>query len=209
MSPARSLTLMATLVGSLGAPPLSHAQLPSSSQYSLTKSSSLVAFTIYTQGLFRLKREGHFTEVAGELSYDPARPADTRVNLLVNTASVDINDAEHNELLRSQEFFDAAEFPTMRFTSTATSTQQDGTMVVDGDLTIRGITKRIAIPVALRTTQQDGAQTAARFDTTFDIDRTDFGLNGAPKTKGFNISISKRVRIHVSIAAPMRSPSAP
>ena len=209
MSRARSLTLMATLVGSLGAPPLSHAQLPSSGQYSLTQSSSLVAFTIYTQGLFRLKREGRFKEVTGELSYDPDRPSDTRVNLVVNTASVDINNAEHNELLRSPEFFDAAEFPTMRFTSTATATQPDGTMVVDGDLTIRGITKRIAIPVALRMTQRDGASAAARFDTTFDIDRTEFGLNGLPKTKGFNIPISKRVQIHVSIAAPLRSPGAP
>lgn len=54
-----------------------------------------------------------------------------------------------------------------------------------------GITKRIA-PVALRMTQQDGASAAARFDTTFDIDRTEFGLNGVPKMKGFNIPISKR-----------------
>jgi polyisoprenoid-binding protein YceI len=81
-------------------------------------------------------------------------------------------------------------------------------MMVDGDLTIRGITKRIAIPVALQTTQ-DGASTAARLDTTFDIDRTEFGLNGVPKMKGFNVSIAKRVRIHVSIAAPLRSPGAP
>ena len=209
MSRARSVTLVATLMGSLGAPSPSHAQLPSSSHYSLTRSSSVVAFTIYTQGLFKVKREGRFHAVAGELSYDPNRPGDTRVDLVVDTASVDINNAEHNELLRSTEFFDTAEFPTMRFTSTATATQPDGTVVVDGDLTIRGITKRIAIPVALRMTQQDGAPAAARFDTTFDIDRTEFGLNGVPKMKGFNIPISKRVRIHVSIAAPMRSPGAP
>ena len=209
MSRARLVALVATLMGALGAPAPSHAQVPSSRHFSLSQSSSLVAFTIYTQGLFRLKREGRFKEVAGELSYDPDRPADTRVDLVVNTASVDVNDAEHNDLLRSPEFFDAAEFPTMRFTSAATTTQPDGTMLVDGDLTIRGITKRIAIPVALQTTEQDGAPAAARFDTTFDIDRTEFGLNGVPKMKGFNIPISKRVRIHVSIAAPMRSPSAP
>ena len=208
MSRARSVALVATLMGSLGAPSPSPAQLPSSGRYSLSQPSSLVAFTIYTPGPFRLKREGRFHEVAGDLSYNADRPGDTRVTLVVNTASIDVDDAEHNEMLRSQEFFDAAAFPTMRFTSTATTRRPDGTMVVDGDLTIRGITKRIAIPVALRTTEQEGAS-AARFDTTFDIDRTEFGLNGVPKMKGFNIPISKRVRIHVSIAAPMRSPGAP
>jgi polyisoprenoid-binding protein YceI len=208
MSRARLLALVAMLVCSLGAPPRLHAQLLSTGHYLLNQSSSLVAFTIFTQGLFRLKREGRFHDVAGELSYDPNRPTDTRVDLVVHTASVDINDAEHNELLRSREFFDAAEFPTMRFTSMSTTTQPDGTMLVDGNLTIRGITKRIAVPVALQMTQ-DGASPAARFDTTFDIDRTEFGLNGVPKMKGFNVSISKRVRIHVSIAAPLKSPGAP
>jgi polyisoprenoid-binding protein YceI len=208
MSRARLLVLVATLVGSLGAPPRLHAQLHSTGHYLLNQSSSLVAFTIYTQGLFRLKREGLFHDVAGELSYDPNRPSDTRVDVVVNTASVDMNNAEHNELLRSHEFFDAAEFPTMRFTSTATTTQPDGTMLVDGNLTIRGITKRVALPIALQMTQ-DGASVAARFDATFDIDRTEFGLSGVPKMKGFNISISKRVRIHVSIAAPVRLPGAP
>lgn len=53
------------------------------------------------------KFSGLFHDVTGELSYDPARPTDTRVDLLVNTASVDMNNSEHNELLRSGEFFDA------------------------------------------------------------------------------------------------------
>jgi len=44
----------------------------------------------YTKGLSMLKREGRFHEVAGELSYDPDRPGDTRVTAIVNTASVDI-----------------------------------------------------------------------------------------------------------------------
>jgi hypothetical protein len=56
---------------------------------------------------------------------------------------------------------------------------------------------------------QNGESAAARFDTTFDIDRTEFGLNGVAKMKGFNISISKRVQIHVSIAASVPSPNVP
>ena len=208
MSHARLLVLVATLASSLDATSRLHAQLLPTAHSVLNQSSSLVAFTLFTQGPLRVKREGRFHDITGELSYDPNRPADTRVDVVVNTASVDVNDARHNELLRSHEFFDALEFPTMRFTSTATTTQPNGTMMVDGDLTIRGITKRIAIPVALQM-MKNGASTAARFDTTFEIDRTEFGLNGVAKMAGFNISIAKRVRIHVSISAPMRSAGAP
>ena len=107
MSHARLLVLVATLASSLDATSRLHAQLLPTAHSVLNQSSSLVAFTLFTQGPLRVKREGRFHDITGELSYDPNRPADTRVDVVVNTASVDVNDARHNELLRSHEFFDA------------------------------------------------------------------------------------------------------
>jgi polyisoprenoid-binding protein YceI len=192
------LTIIALLM-TLAAAESSRAQSAPVVRYGLNPSASLVAFTICTQGLFKFKREGRFHDVAGELTYDPARPAGTHLDLVVYTASVDMNNAEHTELLKSRDFFDSDDFPTMRFSSARVVPTSDGSMTVEGDLTIRGITKRIAIPVALRMDQNNG-KPVARFDTTFEIDRTEFGLNGVPKWNGFNVSISKRVQIHVNIA---------
>jgi hypothetical protein len=75
----------------------------------------------------------------------------------------------------------------------------DGTLALTGDLTIRDVTKRIAIPVKVRPGYQEGGAAAPTFETTFEIDRTDFGLNGSPKWSGMNVSIAKNVEIHIAI----------
>jgi polyisoprenoid-binding protein YceI len=165
---------------------------------------SAVGFTVYVKALFTIKEEGQFTDFDGQVTYDPADPAATRLNLTVYTASVDTRDAGHDEMLRSADFFDVARYPTMHFVTTGVSVGQDGHLAVAGDLTIRGITRRLEVPVTIR--RALGLDAAAtRFETTFEIDRTDFGLNGSPKYGGFNVSVAKKVRIHLALmAAPRR-----
>jgi len=70
-----------------------------------------------------------------------------------------------------------------------------------GDMTIRGITKRLTVPVKLRQSSLAGGTPGALFETTFQIDRTEFGINGIPNWGGFKASISKVVDIHIAIAA--------
>jgi hypothetical protein len=53
----------------------------------------------------------------------------------------------------------------------------------------------------LRAADAPGSGPAAIFQTTFQIDRTEFGLNGTPTFGGFNVSIAKKVQIHIEIAA--------
>jgi polyisoprenoid-binding protein YceI len=72
-------------------------------------------------------------------------------------------------------------------------------------MTIRGITKRLTIPVKMRP-ESTGGQSGTMFESTFQIDRTEFGLNGVPKWGGIGVSISKTVDIHIAIAA---NPGAP
>lgn len=163
--------------------------------------SSAVNFTVYVKALFTMKQEGQFKDFDGQITYDPADPSATRLNLTVYTASVDTHDAGHDEMLRSADFFDVTQFPTMRFLSTSVNVTPAGTLEVAGDLTIRGVTKRLAVPVTIQQLLQ-GAGT--RFETTFDIDRTEFGLNGSPRYGGFNVSVAKKVRIHLAIVAAPR-----
>ena len=99
------------------------AQDASELEHKFDQGESLVDFTIKGSAmLVPIKREGRFTEFSGNVSYDAAQPARSHVNLKVYTASVDVRDAEQNQLLRSREFFDADQFPTMEFTSDPFST---------------------------------------------------------------------------------------
>jgi polyisoprenoid-binding protein YceI len=113
---------------------------------------------------------------------------------------VDIHNDEHNQLLKSEGFFDVERFPTMHFTSSSSDVKPDGTFAWTGELTIRGITQHMTIPVKLRQAGQEGGAAGTIFESTFEIDRTDFGIVGIPKAGGFNASISKNVRIHLAFA---------
>jgi polyisoprenoid-binding protein YceI len=190
--PATILVTILTLTGSSEA-----AEANSPGMYALSPAGSLVSFTISGRAtLLPIRREGRFKQFAGEVSYDPARPDNTRVDPTVYTASIDMNNTGHDELLRSDNFFDVDHFPTMHFTGAVAGAKPDGTLTVAGDLTIRGIVKRISAPVTFRPA---GANPAV-FETTFQIDRTDFGLNGVPTWGGFKVSIAKKVQIHIAIA---------
>lgn len=189
-------TIAATLLCGLFAPGAVDAQSASTGDYAVSRQSSLVAFTLYAQVIFKVKQEGRFNDFTGAVTYDPAHPADTRVDVTVYTASVDMKNPEHDDLLRSPDFFDVDHFPTMHFVSTGASVRPDGTLAMTGDLTIRGVTKHLVLPVKVEGT----ARPTPVFDTTFEIDRTEFGLNGTPKWSGVNVSIARNVKIHLSIA---------
>jgi polyisoprenoid-binding protein YceI len=187
------------------APTVARAQVPDG-LYALNRPASAVGFTISASMIFKMKEDGSFKDFTGSLSYDPASPADTRVDLTVYTASIDTRNAEHNELLKSSDFFDVADFPTMHFVSASTAALPDGTFSMTGDMTIRGVTKRMTIPVRLKHDSVGGHQSGALFESTFQIDRTEFGLNGLPKWHGVKVSISKKVDVHIAIATTLATP---
>jgi|KBSMisStandDraft_5_1062788.scaffolds.fasta_scaffold614770_1 polyisoprenoid-binding protein YceI len=200
-----ALTLLAVSVGAAAlltfATPVVTPAQAETGIYLLDRAASAVDFTISASKIFTIKKTGEFTEFTGQLSFDPKDPASTNVDLTVYTSSIDIHNAQNNQLLKSGAFFDVEHFPTMRFMSSSTAVKPDGTFSVTGDMTIRGITRRMTIPVTLRQSQQTASPSGAVFESTFEIDRTMFGLNGHVDTPGFNVSISKKVQIHIAIAA--------
>lgn len=197
-SSSSAVLLLALL--SLIASPVA-AETPSPVTTTSGETGSLVGFTVFGRALFPIKREGRFTDFAGQLSYDPAHPAETHVDITVYTSSVDIHDTDQNALLRSDKFFDTERYPTMHFASVGATAQRDGTLTLSGDLTIRGITKRITTPIRLH-----AAGAKSFLETTFQIDRTEFGINGIPGFGGPMVSISKKVQIHIAIATGQRPP---
>src|SRR5215831_14338051 len=109
------ILLFAPMWLALVAPVTSVAQSVTAGVYSLNRAESSVGFTISGSMLFKVKRNGTFNDFTGNMSYDPANPANTHMDLTVYTESVDMHNAENTQMLKSSDFFDVDHFPTMRF----------------------------------------------------------------------------------------------
>ncbi len=91
---------------------------------------------------------GRFNRFSGEFDYDEANPANNRVRLEIDVASIDTNHAERDKHLRSERFFDVKKFPKARFVSTGWEDHGNGKATLKGRFTLRGITKDISIDVS-------------------------------------------------------------
>lgn len=153
-----------------------------------------VSFTIMKWGVFR--EEGTFRDFKAQIHFDQRDPAKSRVAFDVKTASIDTKNGSRDSTLKSEHFFDAKKHPQLTFRSVRVTPRGNNTADVLGDLTIRGVTRRITVPVRLLGTskQRDGSQMAG-FETEFKINRLDFGVTGggwaaeAPGVLGNEVTI--------------------
>lgn len=88
---------------------------------------------------------GRFNTFAGDFSFDQSKIADSKVNVTINTTSVDSNHAERDKHLRSADFLNTAKFPEASFVSTSVDDIGDGKFVLNGNFTFNGVTKPLAI----------------------------------------------------------------
>lgn len=91
--------------------------------------------------------EGRFNRFSGDFDYDESNPANNRVRVEIDIASIDSNHAERDKHLRSERFFDVKKFPKATFVSTGWEDHGNGKATLKGRLTLRGVTKEISIDV--------------------------------------------------------------
>lgn len=102
---------------------------------------------------FRIKHLGYswlygrFNDFSGTFSYDEKNPDASKVDVTINTASVDSNHAERDKHLRDKDFLDVKQFPEARFVSTSFKDKGDGTAVLTGNFTLHGVTRPLTIAV--------------------------------------------------------------
>jgi len=90
---------------------------------------------------------GRFNNFEGTFSYDEENPDASAVEITIDTTSLDSNHAERDKHLRGNDFLAVKEFPEATFVSTSFKANEDGTAVLTGDLTLKGVTKSIDIDV--------------------------------------------------------------
>lgn len=88
---------------------------------------------------------GRFNDFDGSFSWDADKPEDSKVEVVINTASVDSNHAERDKHLRTADFLNTDKHPQATFTSTSVEVTGDNTALVTGDFTFNGVTKPVVI----------------------------------------------------------------
>jgi polyisoprenoid-binding protein YceI len=108
----------------------------------------------------------------------PEDPEDATVQATIEIASVNTKQAQRDQHLRTSDFFAADEHPQMRFVSTALRAQEDGEFVLEGDLTLRGVTRPVTLKGEFGGITVDGyGQTKAGVEAKTKINRHDFGVS--------------------------------
>lgn len=90
---------------------------------------------------------GRFNDFSGNFTYDEERPEASRVEVTINTASIDSNHAERDRHLRNEDFLHVSRYPQARFVSTAFKPTGTDSAILTGQLTLRGVTREIEIEV--------------------------------------------------------------
>ncbi|WP_027875145.1 YceI family protein [Spongiibacter marinus] len=90
---------------------------------------------------------GRFDDFEGRFSYDPKKPEDSDVTVVIDTASVNSNHAERDKHLRGKDFLHVEKYPQARFESTAFIPKGNGKAELKGQLTLHGVTREISIDV--------------------------------------------------------------
>jgi len=145
--------------------------------------------------------KGHFTKVSGVLVRDESDPANDRVEATIEAASIHTRDEQRDAHLKSADFFHVEKFPTLHFKSTGINVVGEGELSVEGDLTIRGVTRKVRFAVEGPTPpmKDPWGNTRVAISATTKINRKDFGLtyNAALETGG--ILVGEEVTITLDV----------
>jgi polyisoprenoid-binding protein YceI len=123
------------------------------------------------------KVRGKFKDFVGTITYDESDVTKSSVQGTIKTASIDTDHQKRDDHLRSPDFFDVAHYPEITFVSKRVEKRQDSLMLI-GDLTIRAVTKEVAIPFTITGKVVDpSGKTRLGFEGNLRINRQEYGVS--------------------------------
>ena len=148
------------------------------------------------------KVRGSFDEFAGTAVLDGANPANSRVEVTIEAASIDTRNAQRDGLLRGNDFLAMEEYPQITFVSTGVRQSGETTFEVTGVLTIKGVTNEITIPFEFEGAAKDpfGNQRVG-FEGSATINRRDYGVTWNAALEGGGVLVSDKVTLEFEISA--------
>lgn len=171
-----------------------------SSTWKIDPSHSAIHFSV--RHMVVSKTRGRFTRFGGQIVFDPANPAASSVEVTIEPASIDTADAQRDAHLKSPDFFDVEKFPQASFRSTSVQDLGGDKLRVDGELTVRGVSRTLSFEAVFEGSARDpwGGERSG-FSGSLSLDRREFGLqwNKALETGG--VLVGDKVELSLEVEA--------
>jgi polyisoprenoid-binding protein YceI len=187
---------------------LASAAQASPATWTIDPAHSQVGFSIRH---FFSKVPGSFTKYSGTIVYDAEKPASSSVKAEIEATSISTNNERRDNHLRSEDFFYVEKYPTITFESTKVTPVGDGKLMVEGNLTMRGVTKPATLDVTFLGAGpgMQGEQRAG-FEAVTKVNRKDFNIlwNKALDHGGTMLGDDVEIRIGVEgVIRPAEPPA--
>lgn len=148
------------------------------------------------------KVRGTFDDFEATAHLDAEDPAKSTVRVVIQAASVDTRNEQRDEHLRSNDFFDMANYPEIIFESTAVEKIDDERYNLTGDLTIKGVTRPVTIGFELLGAATDPyGNLRVGFEGSVEINRKDWGVNWNAALEAGGVLVSEKVTLEFEISA--------
>ncbi len=155
------------------------------------------------------KVRGVFEKWGGEIALDPANPAATTVDITIDAASINTKDAQRDGHLRSADFLNVEQFPSIHFKSSKVEVTGDNTAKLYGDLTIVGVSKPVTLDVEYQGNAKSPWGTVSYgISASTKINREDWGLtwNAALETGGWLVGKEIQIDIETELVEQVAEP---
>ncbi len=145
--------------------------------------------------------EGRFMDFSGVIQYDGQDITKSSVNVAIKTTSVNTENNMRDNDLRSANFFDVAQYPTITFQSSGVEKQGNG-YVLDGTLTMHGVSKPVQIPFTILGQVKDPwGNTRLGLEGSLTINRQDYGINYSKTIDNGGLVVGNEVKIQMNVEA--------
>ncbi|MEV4640838.1 YceI family protein [Actinoplanes sp. NPDC049548] len=170
-------------------------QIPAAGTYELDAAHKRVGFVV--RHLMVSKVRGNFAEASATITI-AENPLESSVSATIQTASVHTGQADRDNHLRTGDFFEAEKYPTMEFRSTGIKSFDGNEFVLDGELTIKDVTRPVELLVEFEgAAVSPYGQQVFGFSATTEIDREDWGLTYNMALESGGVMIGKKVKIEI------------
>jgi polyisoprenoid-binding protein YceI len=178
-------------------------EYPAVGTYAIDVSHTQLGFAVRHMAVSKVR--GRFSTFEGslELAEDPR---DSKVSLTIDANSVDTRDENRDNHLRTNDFFDVPNHPTWTFSSTAITAESATEWKVEGDMTIRGVTRPVTLDVSLEGVVKDPyGNHRVGFSASTTINREDFDVSFGAVMEAGGLVVAKKVDIEIELEAVLQS----
>jgi len=167
-------------------------------EYTVDPAHSTIGFQVRHMAIS--KTNGEFDDYTGTFSFERGQPETWSCEAVIQAASVNTNNEKRDDHLRSPDFFNVEDFPTITFVSTGVRMEDDYEGVLTGDLTIHGVTKSVSLDFEfLGTVTDPWGNERAGFSATTKINRQEFGLTYNNVLEAGGLVVGDEIKITLEI----------